>query len=137
MQTILNPSQIGSITELRCQTFLIEHGWNVLVPVGNYLKYDIAIEKDGRFYRIQCKHATGQDGGFIVRTKYEVRDNGKVRKESYTENDCDYFMTEFDGVFYIFPVWGTNETKFWTRNARLSNCKLAKDYDAELVLMNL
>lgn len=122
---------------MKCQIFLIERGWNVLVPVGNYLKYDIAIENGGKFYRIQCKHATGIDGGFIVRTKYEIRDSGKIRKEAYTELDCDYFMTEFDGEFYLFPVWGTTETKFWTREARLSNCKMANNYIADHVLEKL
>ena len=53
MEDRLNPSQIGNIIELKCQIFLIEHGWNVLVPVGNYLKYDLVIEKGGRFYRIE------------------------------------------------------------------------------------
>ena len=42
----LNPSQIGLITEYQCQLFLIEHGFNVLVPIGNYQKYDLVIEKD-------------------------------------------------------------------------------------------
>jgi hypothetical protein len=137
MEDRLNPSQIGNIIELKCQIFLIEHGWNVLVPVGNYLKYDLVIEKGGRFYRIQCKHATGNNECFIVRTKYEVRDKGKVRKESYTENDCDYFMTEYEGTFYIFPIWGTTETKFWMHDVRLASCKLAKDYVAEHMLSSL
>ena len=54
----LNPSQIGLITEYQCQLFLIEHGFNVLVPIGNYQKYDLVIEKDNKFYRIQIKHST-------------------------------------------------------------------------------
>ena len=48
----LNPSQIGDITELKCQVYLVEHGWNVLTPIGNHQKYDLVIEKNGKFYRI-------------------------------------------------------------------------------------
>ena len=46
----LNPSQVGQVTELKCQTYLIEQGWNVLLPIGNYQKYDLVIEKNGKFY---------------------------------------------------------------------------------------
>ena len=134
----LNPSQIGLITEQKCQLYLLEHGFTVLTPLGNYQKYDLVIEKDNRFYRIQVKHSTEKENSFIVRTKYDVRDNGKVRKETYTKEDCDYFMTEFQGIFYLFPVFGTQETKFWlTRPNNSSTSKLAQDYLAEDVLKKL
>ena len=133
----LNPSQIGQITELKCQTFLIENGFNVLLPIGNYLKYDLAIEKNGIFYRIQCKHATELETGFRVRTRYDKRDNGKVMKETYTKEDIDFFMTEHKGKFYLFPPFGTNETTFWTVPTRLSTQKIAKDFLAEDILFNL
>ena len=133
----LNPSQIGQITELRCQTFLIEHGFNVLLPIGNYLKYDLVVEKNGKFYKIQCKHATELETGFRVRTRYDKRDNGKVVKETYTKDDIDFFMTEHKGKFYLFPPFGTNETTFWTVPTRLSTQKVAKDFLAEDILFNL
>ena len=134
----LNPSQIGLITEYQCQLFLIEHGFNVLVPIGNYQKYDLVIEKDNKFYRIQIKHSTEKENSFLVRTRYDVRDNGRVRKETYKSEDVDYFMTEFNGVFYMFPVFGTSETKFWlTPPKNSSNSKLAKDFLAENVLAKM
>lgn len=135
---ILNPSQIGLITEQKCQLYLLEQGFTVLIPMGNYQKYDLVIEKDNKFYRIQVKHSTEKENSFIVRTKYDVRDNGKARKETYTKEDCDYFMTEFQGIFYLFPVFGTQETKFWlTRPNNSSTSKMAKDYLAEDVLKKL
>ena len=134
----LNPSQIGLITEYQCQLFLIEHGFNVLVPIGNYQKYDLVIEKDNKFYRIQIKHSTEKGNSFLVRTRYDVRDNGRVRKETYKSEDVDYFMTEFNGVFYMFPVFGTSETKFWlTPPKNSSTSKLAKDFLAENVLAKM
>ena len=39
----LNPSIIGQITELKCQLFLVEQGFNVLTPMGNHQKYDLVI----------------------------------------------------------------------------------------------
>ena len=83
----LNPSQIGDITELKCQVYLIEQGWNVLIPIGNHQKYDLVIEKNGKFY--------------------------------------------------MFPVFGTTETKFWTVGTRLTTQKQAKDFRAEDILFTL
>lgn len=134
----LNPSQVGDITELKCQAYLIEQGWNVLVPIGNHQKYDLVIEKNGQFYKIQVKHAKAiEETGFIVRTKYEVRDNGKIKKMTYSAGDIDYFMTEFNNKFYMFPVFGTVETRFWTVATKSSTQKQAKDFKAEDILFKL
>lgn len=133
----LNPSQIGDITELKCQVFLIEHGWNVLIPIGNHQKYDLVIEKNGKFYKIQVKHAMPEETGFLVRTKYEVRIDGKVKKQTYSVEDVDYFMTECHNKFYLFPVFGTTETRFWTVPIKLSTQKQAKDFNAEDILTQL
>jgi hypothetical protein len=137
-----NPSIIGLTTELKCQLYLIEQGFNVLIPVGNYQKYDIVVEKDGKFTKIQVKHSTERDEGrsFIVKTRYDVRDVSKsqrVRHEKYTKNDCDYFMTEFNNQFYLFPVFDTTETKLWLSETRLKTQKKANDYLAEKVLQEL
>lgn len=142
MKIEMNPSQIGLITEMQCQLFLIEQGYNVLIPMGNHQKYDLVIEKNGKFTRIQVKHASMQDNGrsFLVKTRYEVRDISKsqrVKHEKYTKNDCDYFMTEYNKNFYIFPIFGTTETKFWLKKPKMSIQKFAEDFIAEKVLLNL
>ena len=134
----LNPSQIGDITELKCQAYLIENGWNVLVPIGNHQKYDLVIEKNGNFYKIQVKHAMPvEETGFLVRTKYEIRENGRTKKITYSAEEVDYFMTEFNNKFYMFPVFGTVETRFWTVATRLSTQKQARDFKAEDILSKL
>jgi hypothetical protein len=137
MDLELSPSQIGQITELKCQTYLIEQGFNVLIPIGNYIKYDLVIEKDNKFYRIQCKHATELETGFKVKTRHDKRNNGKVVKVTYSTDDIDYFMTEYKGKFYLFPPFGTTETTFWTVPTRLSTQKKAKDFLAEDILSQL
>ena len=138
----LNPSIIGQVTELKCQLYLVEQGYNVLLPMGNHQKYDLVIEHNGKFTKIQVKHSSEQDNGssFLVRTRYDVRDvskNQRIKKEFYTSEDCDYFMTEFNGNFYIFPVFGTSETKLWLKDVRLKTQKKASDYLAEKVLQEM
>ncbi len=142
MERKINPSQIGLITEMQCQLFLVENGYNVLIPIGNHQKYDLVIEKEGKFTKIQVKHASEQDEGksFLVKTRYDVRDASKtqrVKHKKYTENDCDYFMTEYNKEFYIFPVFGTTETKFWLKKPKKINQKFAEDFIAKKVLLNL
>ena len=46
-------------------------------------------------------------------------------------------MTEFKGKFYMFPIFGTTETKFWTVTTKLSTQKQAKDFKAEDILSQL
>lgn len=133
----MNPSQIGQIVELKCQAWWIEHGWNVLLPMGNYQKYDMVVEHNGKFLRIQCKHAHETETGFKVNTKYDKRVDGKVIKEIYSENDLDYFMTEYKNKYYLFPIFGTRETTFWTVPPRLKTCKIAQDFNAENILKTL
>lgn len=142
MEQNLNPSIVGQITELKCQLFLVEQGFNVLIPMGNHQKYDLVIEHNGKFTRIQVKHASSHDDGksFIVKTRYDVRDISKsqrVRHESYTSADCDYIMTEFENHFYIFPVFGTSETKLWLTDIQLRTQRKAEDYLAEKTLQVL
>lgn len=138
----LNPSIIGQITELKCQLFLVEQGFNVLIPMGNHQKYDLVIERNGKFTRIQIKHASVQDEGksFLIKTQYDVRDitkSQRIRHEFYTSDDCDYIMTEFNNQFYIFPVFGTAKTKLWLTDVRLKTQRKAQDYLAEKTLQEL
>ena len=129
-------SQIGLIVEQKCITFLLENGFTVLSPLGNFAKYDIGIEKDGKFYRIQCKHATLEETGFKLKTSIQAR-NGKRR--CYTKEDCDFFMTEAYGKFYLFPVWSSTVKKIWTvpSGNPVNTCCYAKDFLAEGVLKTL
>ena len=110
--------------------------------MGNYQKYDIVVEKNGKFTKIQVKHATEKNEGrsFVVKTRYDVRDiskNQRVRQQTYTKKDCDYFMTEFNNEFYLFPVFETTETKLWLTDVRLKTQKQAKNYLAKEVLQKL
>ena len=56
---------------------------------------------------------------------------------TYSVEDVDYCMTEFNSKFYMFPVFGTVETRFWTVGTRFSTQKQAKDFKAEDILSTL
>ena len=135
-----NPSQIGLEVELKCQCFLIKQGFNVLIPLGNYLKYDLVIEKNNKFYTVQVKHSHQEDvNSFSVNTKYDKRENGRVVKKAYQKNDVNYILTEFNDDFYMFPVFGTTSTKLWLDKGQknMPTKKYAVDYKAENILNTL
>lgn len=131
-----NTSRIGLIVEEKCIVFLLEQNLPVLKPIGNDLKYDLVFEKDTKFYKVQCKHATKKNRGFVIKTAYSHR-NGK--REKYTKKDCDFFMTEVDGKFYLLPVLNTLEKKFWleTPKNKVATSLKASDFLAEDIIAKL
>lgn len=50
-----NTSQIGEVSRWQIMAALSRHGKQFLLPVGDHLRYDLAIDDEGKFLRIQCK----------------------------------------------------------------------------------
>lgn len=50
-----NLKHVGNIAVIRAMKHFAEHGFSLLIPMGDYQKYDLVVEKDNKFYRIQCK----------------------------------------------------------------------------------
>ena len=89
------------------------------------------MEKNGKFYSIQCKKSIPINGGFYVKTEHDVRIGNKTIKTPYSPSDCNFFMTEADGKFYIFPVDGKRKVTFRTTKEIKKNQRLADDYLAD------
>lgn len=137
LKTNLTASQKGEIIELKCKAFLMERGWNVSTPCGNFLKYDLVIEKNGRFYTIQCKKSHPIDGGFYVKTVHDQRVGSSAIKVPYTKDECNYFMTEYNGEFYMFPVDNMKKITFRTSSVTKKTQKLADNYSADAYLESI
>jgi hypothetical protein len=45
----------GTYSVSLCSTYFHANGYQVLVPMGDHAHYDLAVEKDGAFQRVQCK----------------------------------------------------------------------------------
>ena len=45
----------GLVTELQCQTYLTNLGFNVSVPLGEDCSYDLIVDIEGLLLRIQVK----------------------------------------------------------------------------------
>lgn len=66
-----NTTGIGNVTQAMVLAALARAGKNVLVPFGEGLRYDLVIEENGRFLRVQCK--TGKlKAGIVVFRNYST-----------------------------------------------------------------
>lgn len=98
----MNTKRKGDITELKVLIKLLEHGFNVSVPVGDNTRYDLIFENDGIFYRVQCKTGRFRDGRVIFNTvSHHPRDYTKV--SSYV-GDVDYFGVYCNDKVYLIPI---------------------------------
>jgi hypothetical protein len=102
----------GLVTHLAVSQRLIELGFEVLEPVGNHYRYDLAyfvsagLSQRAQLVRIQCKTARlSKDGTCLIFNAYNLGGEGKRQKRGY-HGDVEYF-----GVYssdtkkvYLIPV---------------------------------
>jgi len=52
-----NTKAIGDVSQVMIMAALVRAGATVLTPYGDNCRYDLALERDGKLLRIQCKTA--------------------------------------------------------------------------------
>jgi hypothetical protein len=90
----------GEWVELLFMTVASGMGFNVAKPWGDSAKYDVVVENEGRFLRIQVKSTEMWMGSCYL---CQLHASGV---SLYTAKDIDYFALYVlpDDVWYIFPV---------------------------------
>lgn len=106
---MIEPKRIGNSIELNCIAYLYDCGCEILLPYGDSQKYDIVIQYNGVFYKIQCKSAVPSytENGDISSIHFKTTwESGRQKRERmrYTKDDVDFFATFFDGICYLVPV---------------------------------
>lgn len=136
----MNTKQIGDITELEVMLAFKKFGYSVLIPYGDYERYDLVIDNNGKFIRIQCKTAQkGDDSAtFSIQCTSAHRKNGKVVSCKYSEEEIDYFATCFNDVCYLIPVSCCGRHKrlrlSQPKNNQSKDIVWAKDYELEKII---
>ncbi len=64
----MNTAQKGNLSELKIAVRLTELGKNVLRPFGEGSRYDLLLDEDGIFKRIQCKTGRLRNGSIVFNT---------------------------------------------------------------------
>ena len=60
-----NSKSVGDITQSQVMAALLKHGKNVLMPFGDNCRYDLVVEQEGLFFRIQCKTGRMSRGAVV------------------------------------------------------------------------
>lgn len=132
----------GTITELKCITYLLECGYNVSVP-QKPTRYDFILDTGTDLFKVQvktCHHRHDEDSiSFATASRRQGR-NGTISHD-YRLDSIDYFCTWYDGQCYIIPVLecGRHEKNLRlkpTKNGQIKNIAFAENYLVEKVLIN-
>lgn len=133
----------GAITEQKCFLKCIEMGWTISKPLFDNARYDFIADTGKQLLRIQVKtSAWNEDHSAFTFNGYSQHSTGNGNKRMlYTSEEIDFFMTEKDGDFYLYP---SDEKGFKEKTLRLSSktsqqkgINWAKDYNFEEVSKDL
>lgn len=92
---------------------LLKKEFNVLKPVGDRLAYDLVIEKNGSFRKIQVKSAMSNSNTYRIDTRRTQTNRRALQRKRYAERDFDFaiiFLHDIN-VFYILPFRDFNSFK--------------------------
>jgi len=124
--------QKGLLGELEFTLHFIKMGYSVLSPTNPNASYDLVIEKDGNFKRIQIKYCTLTHG--VLRVELE-RPNRKILPHNKREVDAIGAFEAKHHKFYLIPLSATStKSEFRLRVEKAKNSQkkyihLASDFE--------
>ena len=133
-----NTSEIGSITEARVLSALVQAGVPVAIPFG-VVRYDLIVDIKEGLKRVQCKTGRLHDNGVIIFNAFSIhRGTDKHWKSRTYHGDADYFgvfCPETDKV-YMVPVDEASCTKVSLRVGQpksnaTNGIRWARDYEVD------
>ena len=98
----------ADIAESAVITELLMRGYRVLQPVGDRLSYDLVVDHNGQFIRLQIKAAwyNARKKMFIVDNRRTRTNRRKMLRSRYSLSDFDFailFVYE-EKAFYVMPI---------------------------------
>lgn len=89
----MNRQHRGDTSEILVAGKLMELGFTVLRPLSDNERYDLAIDMNGEFVRVQVKTAEQRDNGAIVFRCYTSQVNSNTQNSKhYTRDEIDAFV---------------------------------------------
>ena len=132
----------GALTEQKCFLKCIESGQIVSKPLFDNARYDFILDTGKNLLRIQVKTSHWKDeehSAFIFNcySQHSLGTGNKVMK--YTKKEIDFFMTEQEGIFYLYPApeEGLKEKTLRvkpSKTGQVKNISFAKDFIFEEVI---
>jgi hypothetical protein len=126
---------VGLRTEAIILAELTKRGYRVLLPFGHNRRYDLVLEVDGRFMRVQCKTGRLRDGCVIFRAQSVRSNTRKVVMLDY-KDDVELFVVYCPdtGRLYVVPIEEATRTQGTLRvdptaNGQDKRVRWARDYE--------
>jgi len=98
----------GDIAEQAVIFAALKRNWNVLQPIGDRLPYDLVLEVNNKFIKIQVKSAwfDNKTENWVIDNRRCKTNRRKMIQETYRKSDFDFAIAYLDEleVFYIFPI---------------------------------
>ncbi len=140
-----NSTVIGNVGETLALSEFSRRGITVLIPFGQNVPYDLAIEINGILYRIQCK------------TTEKVHDNCKMRfnicrtngftgqHKPYSKDEIDFLFVHCieNGYIGLVPIEETNNQREIvirtspSKNKQKNGIRMMEDYELDFRLGTL
>lgn len=100
-----NTKRTGDISELRLMHDLVRAGYLVSIPFGEDHRYDLVIEKAGKFASVQVKTGRLRNGAVLFNCYSSHAHRGGAACRAYT-GEIDYFGVYCPelGSSYLIPV---------------------------------
>jgi len=121
-----NPKAVGERSEVMVLAALLRQRHVVLQPFGDNQRYDLVVDLDGVFVRVQCKTARLVNGALTFATCSSQAH--RQRGHQTYRGEAEYFgvySPDLDRVFMV-PVEGTGERSSWLRLEAPRNGQQAK-----------
>ena len=133
---MLSSNDKGNIAEMAIALEATKLGIEVLKPVGEHVRYDLAFDLGDRILRVQCKWARLEGSVVCVNlVGYRLTSRGSVRSK-YTAEEIDAFAAycqALDRVYFLPAKEVAGRTAFYlrvapTRNAQRAAINWADEY---------
>lgn len=135
----------GLSTELHCILDFTELGYRCLTPVDDSSPYDVVVDVNGIFLRIQCKSSSWvqdtaiPETAFGIRTEHQTTNTKKTIHYKYSADEIDYFYTWFNGQGYLVSINEATGSSFRWRyeypsTGQKQGIHIAEDYKIEEVI---
>jgi len=132
---LMNSKRIGNISEANVLAKFVELEIPVLLPFGDDERYDMVINLNNMFYKIQVKTGTYKNGYIIINTCSTYGHRGKKRKY-YTKDDIDFIVgyCSFNKKCYLLTNFKSSSIVLRlspTKNNQKKGVNFAIDYELE------
>lgn len=131
----MDTNSIGDLTEIIIIGRLMKRGQTVLKPISPSSKYDLVLDDNGRFIRVQCKTARLKNGVIVCPvSKTHGRSNAFRRAYSSEQVDAFAFYCPENDKCYLMNIGDTTRSMMHLRvdqpkNNQMTGIRYASDFE--------